>query len=126
MRSLVKARSAPVVLVVEDDPLLRALTVEYFGDAGLVVIEADDARWAISILESNAQFIQVLFTDIVLPGAIDGVSLASSARQRWPWVAVAMTSGKTAPWNLPDGVRFFPKPFTTDQVVEHIRELALA
>ena len=111
--------------MVEDDPLVRALMVERFDDAGLVVIEADDAEWAISILESNAQFVQVLFTDIVLPGAIDGVSLALHVRERWPWMAVAMTSGQTEPSDLPDGVRFFPKPIASDHVVEQIREMAL-
>jgi DNA-binding NtrC family response regulator len=115
----------PVVLVVEDDPRVRALIVERFDDAGLIVIEADDAEWAISILEFNAQFVQVLFTDIALPGAIDGVSLALRVRERWPWMAVAMTSGKIAPNALPDGVRFFPKPIASDHVVEQIREMAL-
>jgi DNA-binding NtrC family response regulator len=127
MRNHVQARSVPVVvLLVEDDPLVRAVTVQRFHDAGLVVIEADDAHWAIAILEANAQFIQVLFTDIVLPGSIDGVSLASCVRARWPWLAVAITSGNAAPDDLPNGVRFFPKPFAAEQVVEHIRELALA
>jgi DNA-binding NtrC family response regulator len=114
----------PVVLVVEDDPLVRALIVERFDGAGLVVIEADDAEWAICILESNAAFVQVLFTDIALPGAIDGVSLALQVLERWPLIAVAMTSGKFAPDDLPDGVRFFAKPIAADQVVEQIREMA--
>jgi two-component system, response regulator PdtaR len=118
-------RDGPVVLVVEDDPLVRALIVERFDDAGLVVIEADDAEWAISILESNAQFVQVLFTDIALPGAIDGVSLALQVLKRWPWMAVAMTSGKVVPGFLPVGVRFFAKPIAADHVVEQIREMAL-
>jgi two-component system, response regulator PdtaR len=116
----------PVVLVVEDDPLVRALVVECFDDAGLVVIEADDGEWAISILESNAPFVQVLFTDIALPGAIDGVSLALQVLERWPWMAVAMTSGKFAPDDLPDGVRFFAKPIAADHVVEQIRGMALS
>jgi len=119
------SRNGPVVLVVEDDPLVRAVTVERFDDAGLIVIEADNAEWAISILETNAQFVQVLFTDIVLPGAIDGLSLAIQARKRWPWLAVAMTSGGIEPIDLPYGVRFFPKPITADQVVEQLRAMAL-
>ena len=119
------SRNGPVVLVVEDDPLVRAVTVERFDDAGLVVIEADDAEWAISILETNAQFVQVLFTDLVLPGAIDGLSLAIQARNRWPWLAVAMTSGRIAPIDLPAGVLFFPKPIAADHVVEQLRAMAL-
>jgi two-component system, response regulator PdtaR len=118
-------KEGPVVLVVEDNTLVRALTVERFGDAGLIVMEADDAEWAISILESNAQFIQVVFSDIVLPGAIDGLALAIRVQESWPWMAVALTSGQIEPSDLPDGVRFFRKPISADYVVDQIRGMAV-
>jgi two-component system, response regulator PdtaR len=90
-------------------------------------MEADDAQWALSILEANAQFIQVLFTDIDMPG-MNGVFLASHVRKRWPWVGIVMTSGavRPSPIALPDGVRFFSKPFIAADVVAHIHEVALA
>jgi two-component system, response regulator PdtaR len=123
-----KDHNAPVVLVVEDEMLTRILTVAAFDDAGFVVMEADGARQALAILEANAQFIQVLFTDIDMPGGMNGVFLALRARERWPWVGIAMTSGEALPGAtaLPDHTRFFPKPYNTDGVVTHIREMALA
>jgi CheY-like chemotaxis protein len=113
----------PVVLVVEDDPLLRLTTAEGLQDAGFDVIEAQDADEAIKILETRAD-IRVIFTDIEMPGSMDGLKLAAMVRDRWPPVEIIVTSGKQMPEaeKLPQRSRFFPKPTDFTTVAKTIRE----
>jgi CheY-like chemotaxis protein len=76
-------RSQSVVLIVEDEPLLRMLAVEVVEEAGFVALEAGDAYEAVALLESRPD-ISVLFTDINMPGSMDGLKLAHAVRDRWP------------------------------------------
>ena len=76
-------RPAPVILIVEDDPFLRMLAVEFVNEAGFETLEAGDADQAIAILESRSE-IAVLFTDINMPGSMDGLELALVVSNRWP------------------------------------------
>ena len=82
----------PVVLVVDDEVLVRTVAVDMVEQAGFEVIEASNADEAIRILESR-QDIRAVFTDIQMPGSMDGLRLAQSVRDRWPPVALIVTSG---------------------------------
>jgi len=94
--------------------------------AGFEVIEANDAAEALSVLEAQNATICVLFTDIHMPGPIDGLTLAHHARRKWPGIGVLVTSGKDRPERsaLPPKCRFLPKPYDLSLVVKHVRELA--
>ena len=82
----------PVVLIVEDEPLVRLGAVQAIEDAGFEVIEAANADEAIRILENRSD-IRVVFTDIHMPGSIDGLKLAHAVRDRWPPIKIIVTSG---------------------------------
>jgi CheY-like chemotaxis protein len=101
----------PVVLIVEDEFLLRMNAAEMIGDAGFNVVEAGNADEAIAILEARPD-IRVVFTDIQMPGSMDGLKLAQFVRGRWPPIKIVATSGFVNVANdaLPEGSRFLPKP----------------
>jgi CheY-like chemotaxis protein len=83
---------APVVLIVEDEFLLRMSAVEMIEEAGFEIVEAGNADEAITILESRSD-IRVVFTDIQMPGSMDGLKLAAAVRHRWPPIKIIATSG---------------------------------
>ena len=113
-----------VVLVVEDDLLLRMDAVNIVRDAGFDAFEAANADEAIAILESNAN-IHVVFTDIQMPGSMDGLKLAKFVKDRWPPIKIMATSGliKISGDDLPPGGRFLPKPYSPAEVIRTLREL---
>src|ERR1700727_1312662 len=86
-------RPLPVVLVVEDEPLLRMLAVDVVEEAGFIAIEARDADEAVILLESRTD-ITLLFTDINMPGSMDGLKLAHAVRDRWPPIKILVVSGQ--------------------------------
>src|ERR1700689_944804 len=108
-RGIVKT---PAVLIVEDEPLVRLCAVETVEAAGYEVIEAANANEAIRILESRRD-IRVVFTDIHMPGSMDGLKLAHAVRNRWPPIKLIVTSGRelVRAQDMPDGARFFAKPY---------------
>ena len=110
-----------VVLVVEDDFLIRANAADMVRDFGFEAIEAVDADDAISVLEGPAA-ISVVFTDIQMPGSMDGLRLIAVVRDRWPPVALLITSGQVSPpaKDLPAGARFLSKPYFPDQLKTHL------
>src|SRR5689334_18317259 len=114
----------PVVLVVEDETLLRWHAVAMIEDAGFDVIEAGNAAEAISVLEARTD-VRVIFTDIQMPGSIDGLRLAHLVRNRWPPIKIIATSGqlRLRDYDLPVGGRFLPKPYDLVQVTGMLREL---
>jgi DNA-binding NtrC family response regulator len=115
----------PVVLVVEDDYLIRKNAVAIINDAGFQVVEADNADDALEILEANSN-IHIVFTDIQMPGSIDGLKLAKFVKDRWPPMKIVATSGrfKVDKIDLPKDVVFVPKPYDPDHLVATLRELA--
>jgi CheY-like chemotaxis protein len=117
----------PVVLIVEDEFLLRMHAAEMIGDSGFDVVEAANADEAIAILEARPE-IHVVFTDIQMPGSMDGLKLARFVRGRWPPIKIVATSGfvNVGTGDLPEGSRFLPKPYRPEQVVAALRELTLA
>jgi CheY-like chemotaxis protein len=123
MMGLVAAKR-PVVLIVEDEFLLRIDAAEVIGAAGFEVIEAANADEAIEVLEARGD-IMVVFTDIQMPGSMDGLKLARAVRGRWPPIKIVATSGhlNVGEADLPEGGRFLPKPYSSVQVTRVLREL---
>ena len=114
----------PVVLIVEDEFLLRMDAVDMIAAAGFEVVEAANADDAIEILESRPD-ITVVFTDIQMPGSMDGLKLARAVRGRWPPIKIVATSGHVGvgEGDLPEGGRFLLKPYSPRQVTGVLREL---
>jgi CheY-like chemotaxis protein len=118
------ATSPIFVLVVEDEGLIRMSLVEDLEDSGFHVFEAGNADDALKVLQTHPE-IEALFTDIDMPGSMDGLKLAALVRQNRPDVAILLTSGylKIPKNDLPGKIPFFSKPYEVDRVVNHIREL---
>lgn len=114
----------PIVLIVEDEFLIRVDAVDMIRSAGFDVVEAGSADEAISILE-NRPDITVVFTDIQMPGSMDGLKLAAAIRGRWPPIKIVATSGllNIGDGDLPAGSRFLPKPYSGPQIVKTLRAL---
>jgi CheY-like chemotaxis protein len=114
-----------VVLIVEDEPLLRMDAADFIAEAGFEVIEAAHADEAIAILKARRD-IAVVFTDIEMPGSMDGMKLAHAVRLGWPPVLVVVTSGRVQPreGDLPANVRYLRKPYRPAEVIEAFREAA--
>jgi two-component system, response regulator PdtaR len=100
------------VLVVEDEALVRMSAVASLEDLGCTAIEAGSSDEAIGLIRKNPD-IRVLFTDIQMPGTLDGLELAKLVRHRWPSISVVISSGRVFPprASLPAGVRFIAKPY---------------
>ena len=113
---VILASSRPVILIVEDDLLVRMNALETIGEAGFEVIEASDADEAIAVLEKRHD-IHLIFTDIRMPGSMDGLALAHFVRDRWPPVKIVATSGfaPIAEALLPEGGRFISRPYSKDK-----------
>ncbi|MEO6014239.1 MAG: response regulator [Devosia sp.] len=112
------------VLVVEDEPMIRFAAVTNLEDEGFDVVEATNADQAIAILTARPD-IHILFTDIDMPGSMDGLKLSAFVRDRWPPVRIIVTSGKRLVeiTELPAGSVFFPKPYGLDAIATSIRQL---
>ena len=117
----------PVVLVVEDEFLLRMDAVDMIKAAGFEVLEASNADQAIEILEKRLD-ITVVFTDVQMPGSMDGLKLAQAVRGRWPPIKIIATSGHVhvKEGDLPEGGRFLPKPYLPHQITGALRDLIAA
>lgn len=118
------SKPSPVVLIVEDEPLLRMLAVEVVEEAGFVALEAANADEAVALLESRSD-ISLLFTDIDMPGTMDGLKLAHAVRGRWPPIKILLVSGQVRPQpsDLPLKSRFVGKPYQSSAVVDELRSL---
>ena len=114
----------PVVLVVEDESLVRMSAMSMVEEAGFEAIAASDADEAIRLLESRND-IRAVFTDVHMPGTMDGIRLARVVRNRWPPVALIVTSGQTnvPEADLPTGGRFLRKPYAAEQIETTLRQL---
>jgi two-component system, response regulator PdtaR len=117
-------KKRPVVLIVEDEFLIRMDAVDMVRAAGFDVVEAENADEAILILERRFD-ITVVFTDIQMPGSMDGLKLAAAIRGRWPPIKIVATSGlvKISKDDLPSGSHFLPKPYSASQIVGTLRDL---
>jgi two-component system, response regulator PdtaR len=119
------AQLGPVILIVEDEFLLRMDSAEMIENAGFEVVQAGNADEAISVLQVRPA-IHVVFTDIQMPVSMDGLKLARFVRVRWLPIKIVATSGlvQLAADDLPAGSVFLPKQYRGAQVVATLRELA--
>lgn len=124
MEDFAMARLAPVILIVEDDLLIRLDSAETIESAGFEVVQAANADEAIAILTARPD-IHVVFTDIQMPGSMDGLKLARFVRDRWPPIKIAATSGlvPVEDDDLPAGSVFLPKPYGGAQIIAALRQL---
>ena len=109
----------PLVVIVEDEPLVRFVAREGLVDAGYAVLEARDAAEAIALISARPD-VCVLFTDVNMPGDLDGLSLAELVHARWPAIRLLVTSGRPLDRAVPDHGEFLGKPYT---IVELTRAL---
>lgn len=108
---------ADIVLVAEDETLVRLLANDILSDAGYRVLEARDGQEALTILEVHEN-VRVLFTDVDMPN-VDGITLSKLVRERWPEIAIVVTSGHAEP---PEGAIFVAKPYSSESVLNAINQ----
>jgi two-component system, response regulator PdtaR len=113
-----------LVLVVDDDVFERMGASYTFLDAGYRVLEARDADEALRFFEADAH-IRLLFTDVSMPGSINGSDLACQVADRWPRVGIIVTSGRPRPDNLPTGTRFLGKPYDPTALLRQVRDMTI-
>jgi CheY-like chemotaxis protein len=113
-----------VVLIVEDEMVLRMRAVDMVEDAGYTPLEAMDAAEAVAILESRSD-VALMCTDIQMPGQMDGVGLAHAVHARWPAIAIIVVSGQLdlPHLDLPPRSRFFGKPLNAADVIAEMRDM---
>lgn len=108
-----------VVLVVEDEPLIRMNTADVCLDAGYEVLEAANADEALVLLQARSD-IELIITDVDMPGSMDGLAMAHKVRDMMPSIALILASGKAFPHSsaLPVGAMFFSKPFQGSDILD--------
>jgi CheY-like chemotaxis protein len=119
--------SSRIILVVEDEWLVRQTSADELADAGYEVREAANAQEALAILEVEAR-VAVVFTDVNMPGDLDGLALARLVVVRWPRVRLLVTSGgaMVGPGDVPDDGRFIAKPYSLSRMRSMVDELLAA
>ncbi|HEV2673765.1 MAG TPA: response regulator [Aliidongia sp.] len=119
-------RTDPAILVVEDDFLIRMAVGDALRDRGFAVVEASDAQEAVEILEQGPG-VSVVFTDVRMPGAMDGFALAGWIAERYPAICTILTSGEIgsaqAPADFDWAGRFIRKPYRLHEVAERLQAL---
>ena len=124
MMPLCQSAVPAFVLVVEDEMLLRMRAVDMVEDAGFTPVEAVDADEAVAILDSRSD-IALLFTDIQMPGTMDGLMLAHTVHVRWPQIKIILVSGQVKPaWiDIPADSRFFGKPLEAREMIAQMQSM---
>ncbi len=113
--------------MVDDEAVLRFLASDVLEESGFQVLEAENAKAALQVLADHPD-VRVLFTDINMPGALDGLALAREVHARWPGINLVVTSGRLRPSDseIPDSGRFVAKPYSPDALVNEIRRALVA
>jgi DNA-binding NtrC family response regulator len=116
----------PVVLVAEDEPLVLQNAFDIVEDAGFTALGAQDGDHALRIIESRGGDIRILFTDIIMPGTLNGPTLAALVRNRWPEIQLIITSGRVdlTEVDAPSGTRFIQKPYRFSEIAAHLQALS--
>ena len=114
-----------LILIVEDEPLVRMLAVDVAQDAGFDTLEAASADEALLLLGAHLD-IQILMTDVDMPGSMNGLSLAAVARGRWPSLKIVVVSGMRRPQEneLPAGCGFYGKPYDRGAMTAELQRMA--
>ncbi len=118
------SRTNPIVLIVEDEPLVRMMAADFVQDAGFDVMEAENADEAMDCLRDNPD-IAVVFTDIDMPGIMNGLELAHVVNRKNPRIGVIVASGhqQAAPCDLPPNAAFFQKPYDMREITSAIETM---
>ncbi|HYE00825.1 MAG TPA: response regulator [Alphaproteobacteria bacterium] len=118
------AAGRPTVLVIEDEALVRDMIVEFLEESGFVVVAAETGEEGLRRLEAGTERVDLVFTDIRLPGAVDGWQLAERARTLRPGIPILYATGYSVeqPRQVP-GSRLLAKPYRLDAVLEALQEL---
>ncbi len=113
-----------VVLIVEDEPLVRMMVIDLFEDEGFEVLEAGDADSALSILQTRTD-VDLLFTDVEMPGSLDGYALARWVYMHRPAVKTMIVSGRALPGigDVPEGAIFVGKPYDHGDVMRRVQSM---
>lgn len=119
-----KPSTGRTILIVEDEALIRFDLIDFFEAAGFRVVEAESADEAVAILDHDA-LIQVVLTDVQMPGSMDGLRLAHHIRNRFPPTLLVVTSGVLQPGKteLPTNSFFVAKPINRRQVLDRIEHM---
>jgi len=114
------------VLIVEDEELIRMCVADVIEQSGRQTVEAANADDAMRIL-ANRDDIGFLFTDVEMPGSMNGYALARTVRRNWPDIAIMITSGRSGPaaGDLPDGGRFIAKPYDVRSIAQALSEFPM-
>src|SRR3954447_9448148 len=114
-----------VILLVEDEVLVRMVAADVLEDAGFTILESTNAEEALRLLETRPD-VQVLFTEVNMPGALDGLGLAQTVHERSPGVGILIGSGRVRPdpGELPPGTRFIAKPYASSALTDAARAVA--
>ena len=117
--------SSSVVLIVEDEEILRTFAAWQLEEAGFEVVQAANADEALQAMNSRPD-VRVLFTDVQMPGQLDGMGLAREIHEQWPTVLVLITSGNSRPAkaDIPNHGHFLAKPYRSEDVISEIAALA--
>ncbi len=117
----------PIVLIADDEPMVLQNAFDIIEDAGFTALGAPNGDHALRILESRDD-VCILFTDVNMPGRLDGPRLAEVVRDRWPKIQLIITSGRVDVTELkvPAGTRLVQKPYRFDEIADLLRELSAA
>ena len=124
MMPLDHSRLPFIVLVVEDEMMLRMKVVDMVEDAGYIPVEAVDADEAMAVLQSRND-IALMLTDVQMPGSMNGLELAHAVHERWPPIKIILASGqlKLSASEIPLDSRFFGKPLQSAEIIAEMREM---
>lgn len=119
-----KLADAPVVLLVEDEALVRLVASDILADAGFRTLEACGADEALTMLEAKPETVAVV-TDVKMPGSLDGFALVHLVASRWPETGIVVVSAHTRPGegDLPDHALFLAKPYQPSALIEAVRQV---
>src|SRR5918998_6850671 len=123
MNTKLDGQQPVVVLLVEDEALVRMMAADVLREeGGFKVVEVVNADEALTVLEATAD-VRALVTDVGMPGSLDGFTLARVVKQAWPHIGVVVSSGRMAPGpkDLPSGALFIPKPYRPEALVTAVR-----
>lgn len=122
---MLEKNEKPAILIVEDEPLIRMTAVDFVEDAGFNAIEACNADEALALLHEHDD-VCVLFTDVDMPGSMNGLQLANLVSKHWPPIGIVIVSGhrRATAKQMPEGGLFFPKPYDIDKVTEALKSIA--
>lgn len=117
--------TVPFALAVDDDAIIRIDACQILEEAGFRCLDAETGDAALDLLRTKHERVVVLFTDVEMPGSVDGFALARHVAETWPHIEIVVSSGGRRPGadEMPDKAVFIPKPFSAEVVHEELRRL---